>query len=744
MKRFSSFGLLRFDNLKIIFLSLLIIAALVFGVLAIDHYSHKGDVNDDPKYDPAPPEAPKLTEISIKGYDVDFDPEVRYYEVQIPAGNPVLPVVKAKAQEGVDVKVYDGLIPLENNEGSAKIYLDDGKYKNSYEIRFIKNDELGYVLQYGDSLQFTPNYKLKRNEKFEFTSDDTSVVSVDEQGNLKVISTSNESVSIYAKVNGRTKDVMQINSVEKAELCVFILAGQGNAAGIGGDAYESVEPKKGTAYTSEPDTSPYSMEPLGKRAGYSSVLANYWYDNTGEKVLIIHTAISGASIKDWVQGGTAYDQASERIEIIINDLNKKESKFSITKTFYIWQQGEYDFLNDISSEMYIECFYDMYRGMKEYGIDMTAIIPVRYSLADHNTPHIIQPVCAAQHFLGNMEKDIRIISMFPEEATVENGYIAEDNLYYTQSGYNKLGMDVVNNIFKCFDPETEKSVRNIEVYLRDHGTKISYGSVLRLNQYNNVQLVVSVQPLYAAETKLDVVFDEKYVEFSKSGILSIANTNKDDTLSEITFSCGGRDFLINVGLYELGSSSITDMETFTWDFYDLKEFFGKNDLTVSKRSTDPKYKFINGAIIVEDRSVDFKLDKAIVLDYKKNWSIEWNGSLYENSILAGKEYGTKGYIYLAPYDEGLGHSVRIVDDIGKVFYLPYGELAEKNSRMNTWRISYNTKNNTITLYSNGLEVSKLEEVGEFSFTITNLFGRYGNNDVNYNFSGRLDYLSITK
>ena len=61
------------------------------------------------------------------------------------------------------------------------------------------------------------------------------------------------SKSEYIGSDIATTQHLQINSVEKAELCVFILAGQGNAAGIGGEAEFSVEPKNGTAYTSEPD-----------------------------------------------------------------------------------------------------------------------------------------------------------------------------------------------------------------------------------------------------------------------------------------------------------------------------------------------------------------------------------------------------------------------------------------------------------------------------------------------------------
>ena len=84
----------------------------------------------------------------------------------------------------------------------------------------------------------------------------------------------------------------------------------------------------------------------------------------------------------------------------------------------------------------------------------------------------------------------------------------------------------------------------------------------------------------------------------------------------------------------------------------------------------------------------------------------------------------------------------MVDDEGQTFYLAYNEYIEANREENVWRINYNKESSTMTLYSNGLVISKVTAEKPFSFTLSNLFGRYGSDNVNYCYTGVLDWLRI--
>ena len=133
-------------NIIILSAALAVVIAVVF--ICIGVFSKK---EEPPKYKPAPPEAPRLTSLGVLGQSIDFSKEVRYYEIALPAGNPTVPTVWATASSDIILEVNQAFFAEGNDEASAYVFLDDGSYQNSYEIRFVKKEskEIRYDLVCG-------------------------------------------------------------------------------------------------------------------------------------------------------------------------------------------------------------------------------------------------------------------------------------------------------------------------------------------------------------------------------------------------------------------------------------------------------------------------------------------------------------------------------------------------------------------------------------------------------------------
>ncbi len=699
-----------------------------------------------PKYEPAPPEAPRLSSLGAIGESVEFDTEVRYYEIKVPDGNPYVPQLWANAVSAdTKLNIYQAFFANGSKEASARVYLDDGKYQNSYEVKFVKDESKGFVLQYDDRYTFVPDYVLKEGEAFTFSVESADEnVTVDQAGIVRAVGISETPSQVKAFVGDKLVDILTVTKTVKATLNMFIVSGQGNAAGIGGNAIESIKPLAGTAYTVELEDRAFEMKDLSVgREGFTPALASQWYSYTSEKALFIQTAVSDVSITDWTQSGEAYKMALTRIDYFKNKFEEENSPYALNKVFCIWLHGEWDIARAMQSEEYIYYFNDFYNGLKEnINLDMTAVIPVRASLAKEDSHNAIAPVCSAQYMLGNMYEDLRIITRIPDNANTENGMVFAGNLYYTQNGYNEIGKDAAFNLYNCYGSDTDKSVRKIELFGNTHEDLFEYGETIELEVDENIRTVAVISPLYAETTKVNVTFDDKMLTYSSGGNVGIAEEN-DGTVAEMLFSCGKVDFKFNVKRASEENEIQLSENSYAWEFNDLSEIAGLNNLTLSEKSVADQYTITDSILTSVNRQVDFNFATPIELTSDFDWSIEWTGVLNDNGIILGNAFATKGYIYLAPYAQNMGYSVRLVDDNGQTFYLPYGEYAEQNRSMNNWKISYKSENKSITLYLNDTVVTEHITEKLFSFKFTNMLGRYGSDNVNYCYAGSLDNLKIT-
>lgn len=732
------------DKIKKIGIGHIVFLLLAVGVILLIILNQPKREDAIPEFEPAPPEAPRLSSLGAIGEQIDFSPEVRYYEIKVAMGNPVLPKIWANALSAeYDMEIQQAYFAEGANEAFARVYLDDGKYQNSYAVKFLKDKSLGVVLQYDDRYTFTPGYNLKEGEAFTFKVENgRGNVTVDGGGVIRAVAVSDKPATVSAYVGDKKVDSLSVTSTVKAVLNMFIVAGQGNAAGEGGNAAESVKPLPGTAYTVEPNDREFNMSDLSAgRAGFTPALAAEWYKKTGEKSLFVQTAISDVSITDWTQSGEAYKMALTRIEYYKNNLTAEDSPYTLNKVCCFWLHGEWDIAHGMTTDKYIYYFHDFYEGMKAaISPEMTAIIPVRDGSFEGNGRGI-SPVCLAQYVIASNYEDVRIITELPETIHETEGMIS-DGLYYSQKGYNALGEDAAYNLFNCYSAGIDKSVKRISVYGSSHGKEYAYGETVKLKADEKLQTVALVAPLYANTTMVNVTYDERLLTYTNDGVIGIAETNEGE-IAEIRFECGGMDFMLKIACAEEVEETERTQVTYSWDFNTLDEGAGNNGLTLSGRSDANGYTLTDGVLVSNDKKADFAFAKPFTLDSENDWSVSWKGSIKDNGILLGNEYSTKGYIYLAPFAQNMGYSVRLVDNDGETFYLSYGNSAELNRAECNWVITYTAADKTLRLYSNGAAISESVTDGGFVFTFTNLLGRYGSDTVNYCYGGSLDSLTVS-
>lgn len=311
-------------------------------------------------------ETPKLSGITLSecGDQLKFDPSVFEYTVKIPDGRPKVPQVSATADKG-EVDILQAKFPDGQKSSKAKITLKLDGEMSEYFVNFEKSADMGFELQYKDVYTWDKGAG-------QYTSSKPEVISVDGNGNLKVLATSDEPITI----NSPAGETLTVSKAIKAQVALFFITGQSNGQGcfdnkpedryfIDGptqlslvdkplkegqvfsiDAYQSNNPYN---VTGENTNKLYDMAVLG-RMGFAAPLGKTWYEASGEKTIILQAALSGAPIESWLDPKKSQDaglygsnQCYNNMKVKVNALNKileNDGNYEITRTYNFWLQGE--------------------------------------------------------------------------------------------------------------------------------------------------------------------------------------------------------------------------------------------------------------------------------------------------------------------------------------------------------------------------------------------------------------------
>ena len=781
---------------------LLLTMLLVLPIIACTSDANQDGVTTDtpestaaPETTTPPPPPPELTSLALDdGTELGFNAETTEYTVTLPDGRPRIPRVTAEAEDGATVTILQATYADTAEEAMASITVEKDGVENKYIVRFVKNKEVGFELQYQDRYTYVPAYTLAEGEVFTFASSNSDFADINESGVITAWKISNEPITITASVNGEVKDTLLIDKINRAQIAVFLIIGQSNAAGSSDDGVNrtteqklSLKPGKGIAWCVEVSNGGdigSRFDLYRGRVGFSPALSKTWYELSGEKVFCIQSAVGGSPIECWKKDGDHYGSGTNLYNNTLKAYNKfkeqfnaDDSNFEIVRTQYYWCQGETAMTstwngtgwtwNDnyiMTADDYYTRFLENHANfVKEMDVELGSIMLVRAveSVVSEESAQLqlltdLVPARAAQYALNNSASaDILIASRICDITRMESstdktspgyGYMGPQNVHYLQTGYNAQGIELANNAFAMVNSYADRTATELEVIAYDGRTRYADGETIEIADGANCQITSIVLPLYAEEDNITytVTSGADFCSIDRYGMIHIAAGTPAGSAAVIEIkSEGGLTKTLNIKV----TAHPYTLATYRWDFNDLNEANNANNLTDSEKSTKA-YTIENGAITITDKTTDFYLTTPITLTNTYDWSIEWKAQLEGSSCLFGTESSKNNFLYLAYEVTAWKKPFRMITDEGIAYMIPYGDYAQKNTEMNTWRAEYTIADATLTLKFYNESTQSWEVVGstvissKFEFNFTNLFGRYAKGtDVCMN--GTVDYVEIT-
>ena len=505
--------------------------------------------------------SPALQSLAVNGEALSgFRPELRTYEIHIPAGRPQVPQLSAEAAQGSTVTLQQAVIPDSRSYGTAHVAVtDQNGNTGEYEILFVKDSLEGFQLQYLDRYPYQPDVTLGAGETLSFESSNPGVIEVESDGTLIAVGRSNAPVTITAKVNGTVADTLTVDCVVDAVVNLFLITGQSNAAGtldipagMTEEAYIAMEmedvlcPAPGTAFCIDVNIVGDILKPMYDlsegRIGFSPALAKTWYDLTGEKVVVLQTAVGGSPIEAWMKPSDGqrntylypqanfYETTLKAYQYCINSIGYSGSGYQINHTFAYWLQGETGTANTYnpnkisqgvgSTAHLLSCgeYYHIFLQNMEYfrselNTEFMGILLVR-NLEDASTPESIAFQLltdltgprAAQYALNNTGiPDVGLVSRVSEYARKESysnrsiegwGFMGCNNVHYNQEGHNANGIAAAENTFGRFYGWGNRAAEQLQWYRQNGRDLFSDGDTLKLKTGEGYQTSAIVLPMY--------------------------------------------------------------------------------------------------------------------------------------------------------------------------------------------------------------------------------------------------------
>ena len=769
--------------------------------------------------------------ISVEGYDIAFNKNTTSYTVKLPSGRPQIPQVSATANNGESVEVTQAYIADGETTGTAYVKVTKGKNSKEYTVKFVRGAAEGFVLQYDDRYQFP----YSGDYKYTVSGD---AVSVDKSG----LMTAKKLGTATITAKGADTKTLEV-TVVKAQINLFLMTGQSNGQGcydnvamsgsgsvdisVGSVEYNYLQ--EVTKIGGEGRVYSYDVHPRGEnesyikkyinssfnmtqnmydlntypKQGHFASLGKTWYDATGEKVVFLQSAMSGAPIESWLNPDK-YDEAG-----IYNNYNywqttsaayealtaKLAENYEIIRTVNFWCQGETamtethyvkannnyvsttDHTKFMTAEKYYNHFMNLHNDMKEaFDIDYSAIMMVR-NREESSKPAKISSLVPAFFRLVNENEDILLgTRTFAEIATKYNTgalgsmYIDSGDLHYSQTGYNAHGKEAAENVIGYF---YGKNATGVEIIEADGLTRIPNNTTKVMAVGQKYQIATLSVPHNSNEDVTLASDNTAVAEVTQFGVIT---TKAVGTAKITATSENGKVSTLIIDVREAEAVTLK----YGWAFngnLDSKtgENYVPNALTISKITADKdSYRFssANTFFVSQKNNVtnsyesryraEFALEKGITLDSNSEWEFEWNGGGFANSTyvimgqtvpesvveadtVSSKSPMYRGYILLRTTTAE--KSVKFVPQTGAsvVFNVTDTITTEfENNSYKPFKLSYSNGTMTLSMYDNDAwtVISTQSNLGEFSATFTNLFGRFDGYG-NYGFAGYMDDIDIT-
>lgn len=590
---------------------------------------------------------PTLSGMSLDGdYSIsNFSNDKFAYTVQLPAGRPRIPRITATTDDDNATIAYQNATIADNEtSGYAKVIISDDSGENVYTVKFERAEVVDkVVLQYDDRWTFTPDYELKDGEAFTFESEDSSVVSVDNNGVITAENVSTEAVVVSAKVGETVVDTFTVSKIDKAVVNLFLVTGQSNAQGCydyadknnkvaeANEQLKSVlQPEKAGQvyiYDAYPYWNSYNVDTFStlqgglsafydlydvKRAGFASALGKTYYELSGEKVVFLHGAYSGAPIERWLDPSVHGSLAEADSNYYVGTKNGytalmallDENLYEINHRANFWLQGEtcmgsiWDYNGGssgkgdwrdptayeklFSSEDYTDMFMKVHNQLKnDFQIETNNILLVRAHGSivpnkDTNIKAALNNVRASQYGMANTNSEITIVSRLsdwvvpynanyidtPYEAY--NGLMGVGNVHYNQTGHNENGIIAATNYFKKLDVDTTSVATSVEIIDTDGIKRFAANEVVGEFEVGKTKRIAAFAlPEYSLENVTYTSSDEKIANVNEFGLITIVGVG-EATITATAESGASASVVVN------GIDRTTAPTAFTLDEYATK------------------------------------------------------------------------------------------------------------------------------------------------------------------------------
>lgn len=229
---------------------------------------------------------------------------------------------------------------------------------------------------------------------------------------------------------------------------LVLLIGQSNAKGCGNPeksvrpgehAWEYLENFTGNALV----PMGYTLQLSEGRGTIAPAFANDYYKKMKEDVCVVHCAVDGSRIKNWVHDANHYLEMAQ--EKFLHAQEYVGKRYTIGRKFAIWIQGESDGKYGTDPVYYKEKLIEISRLLEENcGIKEVFVSRTGHWLPDEENLTRLRRIGAAQEKACEEERNLILISKMASEFP-EKGYL-QDAVHYNMEALNLLGSEIAENI----------------------------------------------------------------------------------------------------------------------------------------------------------------------------------------------------------------------------------------------------------------------------------------------------------
>lgn len=229
---------------------------------------------------------------------------------------------------------------------------------------------------------------------------------------------------------------------------LVLLIGQSNAKGCG-DPEKSIRPGR-HAWEYVENFTGNALIPMGYtlqlsegRGTIAPAFVNRYYEKMQEDVCVIHCAVDGSRIKNWLHDTNRYLEAAK--EKFLHAEKHVSKKYPVGRKFAIWIQGESDGKYGTDPVYYKEKLIEISHFLEENcKIQEVFVSRTGRWLPDEENLMRIRRIAAAQEKACEEEKNLILVSK-QASAFPEKGYL-QDNVHYNMDALNLLGSEIAENI----------------------------------------------------------------------------------------------------------------------------------------------------------------------------------------------------------------------------------------------------------------------------------------------------------